>query len=204
MGAQSHPRDLIDLRRNDRLEHLQLLVAQPIRVEGRRRLHRQQRQQLEHVVLDQVAERAGALVVAGAPPDPYVLGGSDLNVIDVVAVPDRLEQDVGEPQCHQVLDRLLAQVVVDAEDLRLLEDLEQLGIELACRSEVVAERLLDHDPRARVLDRVEAGGAELAGDQREELRRGRQVEDAVERPSGLLVELGQCVGELVVDPVLVE
>ena len=156
------------------------------------------------MVLDQVAERAGALVVAGAPPDPDVLGGSDLNVVDVVTVPDRLEQDVGEPQRQQVLDRLLAQVVVDAEDLRLLEHLEQLGIELACRSEVVAERLLDHDPRARVLDRVEAGGAELAGDQREELRRGRQVEDAVERPSGLLVELGQCAGELLVDPVLVE
>jgi hypothetical protein len=35
----------------------------------------------------------------------------------VVGVPDRLEQRVGEAQRQQVLDRLLAQVVVDPEDV---------------------------------------------------------------------------------------
>jgi hypothetical protein len=40
-------------------------------------------------------------------------------VVDVVAVPDRLEQPVREAERQHVLDRLLAQVVVDAEDLRL-------------------------------------------------------------------------------------
>ena len=152
LGADRHRGDLVDLGRDDRLEHLELLVAQAVGVERRRRLHRQQRQQLEHVVLDQVAQRAGALVVAGAPPDPDVLGGSDLDVVDVVAVPDRLEQRVGEPQRHQVLDRLLAEVVVDPEDLRLVEHLEHLRVELARRGEVVAERLLDHDPASRALE----------------------------------------------------
>ncbi len=73
------------------------------------------------MVLDEVAERTRTLVVAGAPLDPDVLGGGDLDVIDVVAVPDRLEQGVGEPQRHQVLDGLLAEVVIDPEDLRLVE-----------------------------------------------------------------------------------
>ncbi len=149
LGADRHRRDLVDFRRHDRLEHLQLLVAHAVGVKRGRRLHRQQRQQLQHVVLNEIAQRAGALVVAGTPLDPDVLGGSDLNLVDVVAVPDRLEQRVGEPQRHQVLDRLLAQVVVDPEDLRLLEHLEQLGIELAGGREVVAERLLDHDPDVR-------------------------------------------------------
>ncbi len=106
-------------RRHDRLEHLHLLVAQPVGLERGRRLDRQQRQQLEHVVLDQVAQRAGAFVIAGPALDPDVLRGGDLDVVDVVAVPDRLEQRVGEPQRQQVLDRLLAQVVIDPEDLRL-------------------------------------------------------------------------------------
>ena len=73
------------------------------------------------------------------------------DVVDEVAVPHRLEQRVGEPQRHQVLDRLLAQVVIDPEHLRLVEHLEHLRVELARRRQVVAERLLDHDPRLGVL-----------------------------------------------------
>ena len=79
------------------------------------------------MVLDEVAQRPGPFVVPGAAADPDVLGGGDLDVIDVVAVPDRLKQRVGEAQRHQVLDRLLAEVVIDPEDLGLLEDLEQLA-----------------------------------------------------------------------------
>jgi hypothetical protein len=37
-------------------------------------------------------------------------------VIDEVPVPDRLEDPVREPEDEDVLDRLLAEVVVDAED----------------------------------------------------------------------------------------
>ena len=62
------------------------------------------------------------VVVAGARADADVLGRGDLDVVDVVAVPDRLEHVVREPERHHVLDGLLAQVVVDAEDLALAED----------------------------------------------------------------------------------
>ena len=78
------------------------------------------------MVLDQVAQRAGALVVAGAAADPDVLGRGDLHVVDEVPVPDGLEQRVGEPERHQVLDGLLAQVVVDPEHLGLVEHVEHL------------------------------------------------------------------------------
>jgi hypothetical protein len=81
-----------------------------------------------------------------AAADPDVLGRGDLDVIDVVAVPHRLEQGVGESQRHQVLDGLLAQVVIDAEDLVLLEDLQQLRVQRPGRGQVIAERLLDDDP----------------------------------------------------------
>ena len=104
-----------------------------------------QRQQLEHVVLHEVAQRARAVVVAGARADPDVLGRGDLDVVDVVAVPDRLEHEVREPERHHVLDGLLAQVVVDAEDLALAEDARDDLLQLARRREVGAERLLDHD-----------------------------------------------------------
>ena len=59
------------LRRQHRhgVEHLDLLVAQRVGGEAGRRLHRRQRQQLQQVVLEHVAQHAGlVVVVAAAPP----------------------------------------------------------------------------------------------------------------------------------------
>ncbi len=58
-------------------------------VEGDRLLHGGQRQQLQQVVLDDVAGGADAVVVAGPAADADVLGHGDLHVVDVVGVPDR-------------------------------------------------------------------------------------------------------------------
>ena len=53
--------------------------------------------------------------------DAELLGHGDLDVVDVAAVPDGLEDGVAEAQRQDVLHRLFAQVVVDAEDLVLVE-----------------------------------------------------------------------------------
>ena len=66
----------------------------------------------------------------------------------MVAVPDRLEEAVGEPQGEDVLHRLLAEEVVDPEDLLLVEDVVDASRRAPAPSEVGAERLLDDDARA--------------------------------------------------------
>ena len=65
-------------------------------------------------------------------------------MVDVVAVPDRLEEAVREPQCEHVLHGLLAEEVIDAEDLLLGEDAVHDCVQRAGRIEVGPERLL-HD-----------------------------------------------------------
>ena len=67
----------------------------------------------------------GLLVERGPRPDRQGLGDVDLDVVDVLAVPDGLEEAVGEPEGQDVLGRLLAQEVVDTEDLVVVEDLLQ-------------------------------------------------------------------------------
>ncbi len=130
----------------DRLQDLDLLVADLFGGEAHRRLHRHVAEQLEHVVLDQVTQRTGVVVVAGAGADAEILRHGDLNVVDVVAVPKRLEHAVGEPERQHVLHRLLAEIVVDAEDLVLLEDREHAPVELASLLERGTEGLLDDHP----------------------------------------------------------
>ena len=100
-----------------------------------------------------------------------------------VAVPQGLEDGVCESQGQNVLDRFLAEVVIDPEDLTLGENGEELVVEPPGAFEVGAEGLLDNDPPPPGA-LVEAGPAELAGDDREELRRRGEVEKNVAPGAG--------------------
>ena len=113
----------------------------------RRRLHRRRGDHLHQVVDDDVAERADRVVEVAAILDAEALGHRDLDAREVVAVPDRLEHRVREPQVEDLLQAHLPEVVVDPVELRLVDVLVQLGGERARGGEVVAERLLDDDAR---------------------------------------------------------
>lgn len=186
-------------------EHLDLLGLQRCRVEADRLLHRGQRQQLHEMVLDDIAGRADAVVIARAPAQADVFGHGDLYVVDVVRIPDRVEQLVGEPQRQDVLHRLFAQVVVDAEDRFLREDRVDRLVQLACAGQVVAERLLYHDSAPPVALRAgQAGLVQLLTHHREGFGRDRQVEGVVAAGAALGVELLQRLGELGERVVVVE
>ena len=192
-------------RQGDAPEHLLLLDPQGLGVERRRLLHRDEGHQLQQVVLDDVAGGADAVVVAGPAADADVLGHGDLHVVDVVGVPDRLEHRVGEPHGQDVLDGLLAEVVVDPEDRARREHAVEDGVELAGRLQVVAEGLLDDDPAPAVGLRLgEPVLLELPHDVAEERRRDGQVERVVAAGAADLVELLDRAAQLVEGEVVVE
>ena len=135
------------------------------------------------MVLHHVPHGARLVVVGAAAGHADQLGNGDLHLLDVVRVPERLEERVGEADRHQVLHRLLPEVVVDPVDLRLVEVLAQLGVQRPGRGEVVPERLLHDDP---AVGRRDPGLGQPLGDRGEQRRRHRQVKGAdVQR---LLVE----------------
>ena len=185
--------------RRDRPQDLDLLVPQGVGLEASRRLHGHQADQLEEVVLEDVARGAGLLVERAPVLDADRFGHRDLDVVDVAPIPERLEDAVAEPEDQQVTDGLLAQVVVDAVDLRLAEDLADLPVEPPGRIGVVPERLLDDDPppAAVVVLVIEPGAAELAGDLGELRGLGRQVVQPVAPGPALLVEPVEAGGQRV-------
>ena len=130
---------------------------------------------------DHVAVGAGVLVEARTVVDGERLGDVDLHVVDVVAVPHRLEHAVGEAQRDEVLHGLAAEEVVDPEDPLLREDAVDERIQRARALEVGAERLLQHDPRAV----SQLGGPERGDDVAERARRDRQVVQASRVPTQL-------------------
>ena len=82
------------------------------------------------MVLEHVARGAAAVVIAAAGADAEFFGDGDLDVVDVATVPEGFEDRVGETQDEEILDGLLAEVVVDAEDLRLAEVAGGDGVEV--------------------------------------------------------------------------
>ncbi|MNP35151.1 hypothetical protein D3C76_1284730 [compost metagenome] len=73
------------------------------------------------MVLQHVAGRPGAVVVSAAVLYAEAFTDADLYMIDLVVAPHRLQQGIGKAQGHEVLHGFLAQVVVDAKHLRLVE-----------------------------------------------------------------------------------
>ena len=121
-----------------------------------------------------MSRNARALVERAARPDAELLADCDLRVADLPATPQRLEQRIAEAQCQQVLDRLLAEIVIDAVDLPLRDHGADDGIDPARRLAVLAERFLEHDARR---GRHDARLRELAADRLEQVGRGRQEEE---------------------------
>ena len=129
-------------------QHLDLLVAQRVGATACGRFHGEHAHDLQQVVLHHVTDGADGVVERATPGHAEALGHRDLHAGDLVAVPDRLEQGVGEAEGQQVLDRLLAQEVVDPEHLALVEDPSERGVELAGAGQVATEGLLHDHPGA--------------------------------------------------------
>src|SRR6202034_916870 len=94
-----------------------------------------------------------------------------------------------EAERQHVLDRLLAQVVVDAEDLLLREDRKHFAVEFERLPKRGAERLLDDAADIGAFRARQSRLAERIDDDREELRRRREIERTRHRLAGGLVEL---------------
>ncbi len=180
-----------------RTDGVDLGAAHRVGGERHRRLHRGQRQHLQHVVLHHVAQRSGAVVVHRARAQPFLLGDGDLDVVDAAVVPEVLEDAVGEPQHHQVLHGLLAEIVVDAEDLALVEILAHRADDTQRAVQVVADRLLDHDSSeiGRLGRRDQSGAVELLNRLGNRLGRKREVVDAVGRQATRLFDFLQAALE---------
>ena len=184
-----------------RAQYLHLLVADRVGGEVDRRFHRRDRDELEQMVLKDVAHRSRLLVERGASFDAERLRDRDLDMVDELSVPDRLEDAVRESQREHVLDRLLAEIVVDAKDLALDEVLGEQFVECARGGEVVTERLLDDQPRPALR---RPALRDLAHERGDRARWHCEVVDAIAVRAAFLVELAeQCAHAVLVAVVAV-
>ena len=134
------------------------------------------------MILQHVADRTGAVVVIAASFHADGLGDGDLHLLDVPRVPQRLEQGVAEAQGEQVLHAVLAQIVIDAIDAILVEARGDAVVDRDGLGKIVADRLLQHHPRAGTGESVR--GERSAGPHIERGRSGEVVEHVARAQRG--------------------
>uniref|UniRef100_E6PY25 Uncharacterized protein n=1 Tax=mine drainage metagenome TaxID=410659 RepID=E6PY25_9ZZZZ len=167
------------------LPRLEFFAAHAFGFEGDGRLHGDEAEQLHDVVLDDITQRAGFLVKRTAAFDAEGFRSGDLYVVDVVAIPDWLEDAVAEAEDEDVLDGFLAEIVIDAEDLFFLEDGIDAAVQLFGGVQIVAEGFLDDGADGAVFGRGHAMRAKIFDNLGEVLGRGGEVKEAVAANSGL-------------------
>ena len=153
-------------------QHFEFFIADRIGMGIDGRFHGDGAQQLQRMVLHHVAQRAGGFVKAAAFFHAQFFGNGDLDVGDVLAPPQGLEQGIAKAHGKQVLHRRLAQVMVDAKDLLLFKDLAHRFVDGAVGSQVVAQWFFQHDAG---LGRVQSVVGELLTHRGEQAGRGGQV-----------------------------
>ena len=126
-------------------QDFELLGSKRVGFQRSRRFHGDQTRQLEQMVLHHVAQCAGLFVIGGALSGPQRFRHRDLHVIDSISVPKWLKKIIGEAQNQQILNALLAEIVIDSEDCILGEDLAHLVVDRTGRLQVGSDGFLKHD-----------------------------------------------------------
>src|SRR5205823_2082810 len=103
-----------------------------------------------------VAKRAGFLVIRPAALHAHRFGRRNLNVADVAAVPQRLEDAVAEPERQNILDGLLPEVMIYAVNVALGKYTLNIGVQSAGCSQVVTKGLL-HDDAPPAVSLLQSG-----------------------------------------------
>lgn len=95
------------------------------------------------MVLHDIADDAKLVKVATTTLGAEWFLECDLNVVDVVSVPGGAEERIAEAQDKNVLHHLLAQIVIDAEDLLLPPVGLKRLLQFPRACQVLAKRFLD-------------------------------------------------------------
>jgi len=103
--------------------------------------------------LNHVAQRAGGFVESPAAFDAERFTSGDLNVVDVVAVPERFEDAITEAKDEKILDCVFTEIVIDTVDLALFENTLHFLVQLFGGGKVAAKWLFDDDAHPGVFIR---------------------------------------------------
>ncbi len=131
------------------------------------------------MICNHVAQSSGLFVVTRACANTTSFSRGDLDVVDIVAIPDRLEHRISETKDKYVLHRIFAEVVIDAINLTLFEHLGNGGVQSFRRFEISPERFFNDDPAPMIVFVCKICLAQAFHDRGSKRRRCREIEELI-------------------------
>ena len=123
------------------------------------------------MVLHHVSQGARAVIKVPSGAHPNGLGQGDLDIGNALSAPQGLKQGVAKAQGRQILNRGLAQVMVNAQGLPLREGRSHDLVDFLRAGQVVAQRLFEDHAHLRAVD---VRASELRADLGEQVWTGGQ------------------------------
>ena len=108
LGAEGVGMDGVLGYRADGFEYFYLFVTDGFSVQVRRRFHGHQGEELEQMALDHIAQGPRSVVEFTPAFNAGNLSMRNLHMVDVVSVPQRLQQQVGKAEHKHILHGFLA------------------------------------------------------------------------------------------------
>ena len=93
-------------------------------------------------------------------------------MVDILGVPQRLEQDIRKADRHQILHRFFTQIMVDAVNLAFVKMLGQCCVQGFGGGQIMTKGLFHHNPRIRARNCM---GVQTFGQIAEQGGRDREI-----------------------------
>src|SRR5262245_63469534 len=104
---------ILRLQRGNSFEYFNFFVPKRFTIGSNRRLHRQVNQDLKQMVLNHVADGAGLIIERPPALNSEVFRHGDLHALDLIAVPERLEERIREAEEHHIVYWSFSQIMID-------------------------------------------------------------------------------------------
>src|SRR3954464_2833491 len=92
------------------------------------------------MILHHITQRTSLLIISTTVFNTNIFGSGNLNVINVVAVPNRFKKRIGKTKRKNILNGFFSKVMVDPVDLFFLEYLSEPDIQIGSAFEIMSKR----------------------------------------------------------------
>lgn len=102
---------------SERADDFYFLVMNSGACESMGRFHRSKSKYLKEVILHHIPKCSGMIVISSTVFHTKRFGGGDLDIVDIMIVPNGFEERVRKTESEDVLNRLLPDIVIDSKNL---------------------------------------------------------------------------------------
>ena len=137
--------------RLERAQNREFFIANAVGIHSRRRVHGDETQQLQQMILHHIAQCARLVIKLRTTLHTEFFRNRDLHIGNIISTQNWFKKTIAKTQSHQVLHRFFTQIMVNAENLRLFEVFGKHIVDFDAGCQIMPQRLFNHNTCVLIL-----------------------------------------------------